>query len=73
MDQAELNSSLNDLHQRLEEIANGPFALNDKQNRLKFIEESLSTEAVWSNLELSQSLNKEKSSLEKALENYNRS
>ena len=71
MDQAELNSSLNDLHQRLEEIANGPFALNDKQNRLKFIEESLSTEAVWSNLELSQSLNKEKSSLEKALENYN--
>ena len=71
MDQAELNSSLNDLHQRLEEIANGPFALNDKQNRLKFIEESLSTEVVWSNLELSQSLNKEKSSLEKALENYN--
>jgi len=71
VDQAELNSSLNDLHQRLEEIANGPFALNDKQNRLKFIEESLSTEAVWSNLELSQSLNKEKSSLEKALENYN--
>ena len=71
MDQAELNSSLNDLNQRLEEIANGPFALIDKQKRLKSIEDSLSTEAVWSNLELSQSLNKEKSSLEKALENYN--
>ena len=71
MDQAELNSSLNDLNQRLEEIANGPFALIDKQKRLKSIEGSLSTESVWSNLELSQSLNKEKSSLEKALENYN--
>ncbi len=71
MDQAELNSSLNDLNQRLEEIANGPFALIDKQKRLKSIEDSLSTESVWSNLELSQSLNKEKSSLEKALENYN--
>ena len=52
MDQAELNSSLNDLNQRLEEIANGPFALIDKQKRLKSIEDSLSTEAVWSNLEL---------------------
>jgi peptide chain release factor 2 len=71
VDQAELNSSLNDLNQRLEEIANGPFALIDKQKRLKSIEDSLSTESVWSNLELSQSLNKEKSSLEKALENYN--
>ena len=71
MDQAELNSSLNDLNQRLEEIANGPFALIDKQKRLKSIEDSLSTESLWSNLELSQSLNKEKSSLEKALENYN--
>ena len=71
MDQAELNSSLNDLNQRLEEIANGSFALIDKQKRLKSIEDSLSTESVWSNLELSQSLNKEKSSLEKALENYN--
>jgi len=71
VDQAELNSSLNDLNQRLEEIANGSFALIDKQKRLKSIEDSLSTESVWSNLELSQSLNKEKSSLEKALENYN--
>jgi peptide chain release factor 2 len=71
VDQAELNSSLNDLNQRLEAIANGPFALIDKQKRLKSIEDSLSTESVWSNLELSQSLNKEKSSLEKALENYN--
>jgi len=71
VDQAELNSSLNDLNQRLEEIANGPFALIDKQKRLKSIEDSLSTESVWSNLELSQSLNKEKSSLEKALENFN--
>ncbi|MDA9997522.1 peptide chain release factor 2 [Gammaproteobacteria bacterium] len=62
---------MNDLNQRLEEIANGPFALIDKQKRLKSIEDSLSTESVWSNLELSQSLNKEKSSLEKALENYN--
>jgi peptide chain release factor 2 len=71
VDQAELNSSLNDLNQRLEEIASGSFALIDKQKRLKSIEDSLSTESVWSNLELSQSLNKEKSSLEKALENYN--
>ncbi|MDA9143215.1 peptide chain release factor 2 [Gammaproteobacteria bacterium] len=62
---------MNDLNQRLEEIANGPFALIVKQKRLKSIEDSLSTESVWSNLELSQSLNKEKSSLEKALENYN--
>ena len=71
MDQAELNSSLNDLNLRLVEIANGPFALDDKEKRLKFIEESLSTEEVWSDLDLSQSLNKEKSSLEKAIENYN--
>ena len=70
MDQTELNSLLNDLDARLIEIANGPFELDQKEIKLKEINESLTQEAVWSDLNLSQKLNKEKASLERSISNF---
>ena len=60
MDHTELNSSLNDLDARLESIASGPFDLTKKKSKLNEIDEKLTKEEVWSDLDLSQKLNKEK-------------
>ena len=70
MDHTELNSSLNDLDMRLDSIASGPFNLAKKKLKLKEIDEKLTKEEVWSDLDLSQKLNKEKSQLEKSITNF---
>ena len=67
MDSGELKSGLNDLKLRLDEIREGVFDVSSKENRLKQIEEDLSKQEVWSDLELSQKISKEKTALEKPL------
>ena len=46
-------------------ISGGIFDVADKESSLEDINNQLSDESTWSNLELSQSLNKEKADLEK--------
>lgn len=65
MDTIELKSSLKDLEIRLIEIRDGVFNLIAKEDRLKEIENDLTKEEVWSDLDLSQKINKEKTSIEK--------
>ncbi|MDG0965808.1 MAG: PCRF domain-containing protein, partial [SAR86 cluster bacterium] len=48
-------------------MSGGTFDVSKKENTLKEINAELAKEATWSNLELSQSLNKEKTDLEKFL------
>ena len=67
MDSAELKSGLTDLNLRLAEIREGIFDVSSKEKRLKVIEEDLAKEEVWSDLELSQKISKEKTALEKSL------
>ena len=67
MDSAELKSGLTDLSLRLAEIREGIFDVSSKEKRLKVIEEDLAKEEVWSDLELSQKISKEKTALEKSL------
>ena len=56
MDSSELKNSLNDLKIRLDDIKDGVFDINSKENRLKEIESELSKEEIWSDLDLSLSL-----------------
>src|SRR5210317_834246 len=70
MDSGELKSGLNDLKLRLDEIREGVFDVSSKENRLKQIEEDLTKEEVWSDLELSQKISKEKTVLEKSLASF---
>ena len=49
-------------------ISGGIFDVAQKQSSLEDIHSKLSDESTWSNLELSQSLNKEKADLEKFLD-----
>ena len=49
-------------------ISGGIFDVAQKQSSLEDIQSKLSDESTWSNLELSQSLNKEKADLEKFLD-----
>ena len=51
-------------------ILGGTFDVDIKQLRVKDINSELEKETTWSNLELSQSLNKEKTSLEKFLDDF---
>ena len=67
MDSSELKSILLDLQSRIEEIRNGIFDVTSKENRLNEISDQLSKEEIWSNLDLSQKLSKEKVSIEKSL------
>ena len=64
MDSSELKSGLNDLKLRLIDIREGVFDVTSKENRLKQIEDDLAKEEVWSDLELSQKISKEKTALE---------
>ena len=70
MDSGELKSGLNELKLRLDEIREGVFDVSSKENRLKQIEEDLTKEEVWSDLELSQKISKEKTVLEKSLASF---
>ena len=67
MDSLELKSGLNDLKERLNEIREGAFDVSSKEKRLEEIEADLAKEEVWSDLELSQKISKEKTALEKSL------
>ena len=67
MDSSELKSILLDLQSRIVEIRNGIFDVSSKEKRLNEISDQLSKEEVWSNLDLSQKLSKEKVSIEKSL------
>ena len=67
MDSSELKSILLDLQSRIVEIRNGIFDVTSKEKRLNEISDQLSKEEVWSNLDLSQKLSKEKVSIEKSL------
>ena len=70
MDSSELKSGLNDLKLRLIDIREGVFDVTSKENRLKQIEDDLAKEEVWSDLELSQKISKEKTALEKSLTSF---
>ena len=51
-------------------ISGGIFDVTDKESLLVDINSKLSDESTWSNLELSQTLNKEKAHLEKFLNSF---
>ena len=51
-------------------ISGGIFDVANKENLLVDINNRLSDESTWSNLDLSQNLNKEKADLEKFLESF---
>ena len=67
MDVQELKSTLSDLEIRLKDIKDNVLYIDVKIKRLAEIENELSKEEVWSDLELSQKLSKEKTSIDKAL------
>ena len=67
MDFHELKLSLSDMEARLQDIRDNVLLIDNKKNRLSEIDNELSKEEVWSDLELSQKLSKEKTTLEKSL------
>ena len=71
MDIQELKLTLSDLNERLNEIKINVYKIDSKKTRLQEIESQLSQEKVWSNLELSQKLSKEKTTIEKTISSYN--
>tara|TARA_B100000965_G_scaffold375499_1_gene367872 strand:- start:956 stop:2053 length:1098 start_codon:yes stop_codon:yes gene_type:complete len=71
VDIQELKASLISLKSRLDEIKENVFKIIEKEKRLIVIENELSKEKVWSDLELSQSLSKEKTNIERTLTSYN--
>ena len=62
--------NLQDLQNRAKEIRDNVFKIEIKEKRLGEIEKQLTKEEVWSDLDLSQKLSKEKTSLEKVLSSY---
>ena len=70
MDIQELKLTLSELNERLNEIKINVYKIDSKKTRLQEIESQLSQEKVWSNLELSQKLSKEKTALEKTISSY---
>ena len=70
MDIQELKLTLSDLNERLNDIKINVYKIDSKKTRLQEIESQLSQEKVWSNLELSQKLSKEKTALEKTISSY---
>ena len=70
MDIQELKLTLSDLNERLNDIKINVYKIDSKKTRLLEIESQLSQEKVWSNLELSQKLSKEKTALEKTISSY---
>ena len=70
MDIQELKLTLSDLNERLNDIKLNVYKIDSKKTRLQEIESQLSQEKVWSNLELSQKLSKEKTAIEKTISSY---
>ena len=70
MDFQELKLNLQDLLNRINEIRDNVFKIETKEKRLAEIEKQLTKEEVWSDLDLSQKLSKEKTSLERVLSSY---
>ncbi|MDC1110766.1 peptide chain release factor 2 [Gammaproteobacteria bacterium] len=70
METGEIKSILTDLRDRMNDLRGGIFDVAHKQSSLEDINNRLSDESTWSNLELSQSLNKEKADLEKFLNSF---
>ena len=70
MDIQELKLTLSDLNERLNDIKINVYKIDSKKTRLQEIESQLSQEKVWSNLELSQKLSKEKTTIEKTISSY---
>ncbi|MDB4842856.1 peptide chain release factor 2 [Gammaproteobacteria bacterium] len=70
METGELKSNLLNLRDRMTDLRGGIFDVSAKEDSLKAVHAQLAEEATWSNLELSQSLNKEKTELEKFLTNF---
>ena len=70
MDIQELKLTLSDLNERLNDIKINVYKIDSKKTRLQEIESQLSQEKVWSNLELSQKLSKEKTAIEKTISSY---
>ena len=67
MDLQELKISLLDMEKRLDDIKDNVLSIESKKIRLHEIDKKLSKEEVWSDLELSQKLSKEKTTIEKTL------
>ncbi len=65
MDINELKSNLSDLEIRLKDIKDNVILVDSKKDRLNQIESDLSEEKVWSDLELSQKLSREKTSMKR--------
>ena len=63
MDFQELKLSLSDMEARLQDIRDNVLLIDNKKNRLSEIDNELSKEEVWSDLELSQKISKEKTTL----------
>ena len=71
MDTQELKSVLLELQTRTNDIKVNVFKIELKEQRLTDIENELAKEEVWSNLDLSQKLSKEKTFLEKIIHKDN--
>ena len=70
MDFQELKLSLSEMEARLQDIKDNILLIDNKKNRLNEIDSELSKEEVWSDLELSQKLSKEKTTLEKSIKSF---
>ena len=70
MDSQEIKLNINNLEERLDEIENSVLNIGAKEARLKEIENQLSQKETWSDLDLSQKLNKEKTSIDKTLQSF---
>ena len=70
MDTQELKTVLLELQTRTNDIKVNVFKIELKKQRLTDIESELAKEEVWSNLDLSQKLSKEKTFLEKIIKTY---
>ena len=70
MDFQELKLSLSEMEARLQDIKDNVLLIDNKKTRLNEIDSELSKEEVWSDLELSQKLSKEKTTLEKSVKAF---
>ena len=70
MDFQELKLSLSEMEARLQDIKDNILLIDNKKTRLNEIDSELSIEEVWSDLELSQKLSKEKTTLEKSIKSF---
>ncbi len=70
MDIQELKLTLQDLQNRVNDIKDNALSIESKKKRVLEINNQLAKEEVWSDLDLSQKLSKEKTSLEKIVASY---